>query len=94
MAAYLIARMEVLDPIAFEPYVMETPAIVAKYGGEYLVNAGRCEWVEGQGPKRHVVIEFDNMLAARAFYDSAEFRRVLPLAKKYTKRDLVLVEGV
>lgn len=93
MPAYLIARMEVLDVAAFKPYTLKTPRIVAKHGGKYLVNAGRCEYLEGKGPERHVLIEFPDMKIARRFYRSEEFKQVLPLAKQFTKRDLILIEG-
>ncbi len=94
MPAYLIARMEVLDREAFAPYVEKTPDIVARFGGEYLVNGGKWAEIEGDSPGRHVLIRFTDMAAARAFYHSESFQRVLPLAKTYTKRDLILVEGV
>ncbi len=94
MAAYLIAQMQVLNAEAFAPYTREVPKIVARFGGEYLVNGGAFERLEGQGPSRHVLIRFSDMAAARAFYNSEAFQLVLPLAKAYTKRDLILVEGV
>ena len=85
--------MEVLDAENFAEYVEKTPGIVADFGGQYLVNDGESEQIEGKGPDRHVVIRFKDMPAGHRFYNSTAFQAVLPLAKAYTRRDLVFVEG-
>ena len=37
MAAYLIADVEVKDAQAYEDYRQKVPAVIAAYGGRYLV---------------------------------------------------------
>jgi uncharacterized protein (DUF1330 family) len=38
VAAYVIANIEVTDPKAYEEYRSRVPAIIAAYGGRYLVS--------------------------------------------------------
>lgn len=94
MAAYVIARIEVTNSEAYKVYATQTPDLAVKYGGKFLVKAGAFEQIEGSGPDRHVVIEFPDMAAARAFYNAPEYQEILPVALENSKRDLVIVEGV
>ncbi len=93
MAAYIIARIEVTNPEGYKAYAAQTPALAEKFGGRFLVKAGAFEQVEGSGPDRHVVIEFPDRETARRFYDSEEYRAILPLALENSERDLVIVDG-
>ena len=93
MAAYIIARIEVTNLDAYKEYAARTPALAERFGGKFLVKAGAYEQLEGRGPDRHVVIEMPDMAAARAFYTSAEYQEILPIALENSKRDLVIVEG-
>ena len=58
MSAYAIVELEITDPELFETYRAQVPAIVARYGGEYLVRGGTVTTEEGDWqPKRVVVPE-------------------------------------
>jgi uncharacterized protein (DUF1330 family) len=91
---YIIARIDVTDPEIYARYTAQTPTVAARFGGRFLVRGGRCEAVEGSGRARQVVIEFPDYAAARAFYDSPEYRAILPHALEGSQRELVIVEGV
>ena len=53
MSAYVIAEIEVTDPVAYEEYRKQVPAVIAKYGGRYIVRGGKVEPLEGGwSPKR------------------------------------------
>ncbi len=93
MAAYIIARIRVTNLDAYKEYAARTPALAEAFGGRFLVKAGAFEQVEGSGPDRHVVIEFPDRDTARRFYDSPEYREILPIALENSERDLVIVEG-
>ncbi len=93
MPAYIIARIRVTNPDAYKEYAARTPVLAEAFGGRFLVKAGAFEQVEGTGPDRHVVIEFPDRDAARRFYDSPEYREILPIALENSERDLVIVEG-
>ena len=47
MAAYVIADVEVIDPVKFREYGNQVPATVEEYGGKYLVRGGAVEKSEG-----------------------------------------------
>ena len=76
MPAYVIADVEVHDPVAYEPYRKMAEASILKHGGRYLVRGGAVEVREGTWqPRRLVIIVFESMAQARGFYDSDEIGR-------------------
>lgn len=95
MAAYLIAHLDVTDPEGFKAYSARVPALVEKFGGRYLVRGGAVEALEGEWTiPRLVVIEFESADQARRFYDSAEYREVLPLRTRASRGTLAVAQGV
>ncbi len=95
MAAYFIVEIDVQDAVAFEEYRKQVPAIIAKYGGRYLVRGGRTETLEGDWhPKRVVVLEFPSLEQAKKFYDSPEYRPLKALRLRAATSKLLLVEGL
>ena len=95
MPAYLIAEVQVTDPAAYEDYRKQVPAIIAKYGGRYLVRGGNVESKDGGwAPPRFVIVEFPTMEQARKFYESAEYAPVLAIRTKASKSKLILAEGL
>ena len=92
---YVVAEITVTDPEAYKQYAATVAPTVAKFGGKYLVRGGQTVAVEGDPPGgRIVVIEFDNLAAARAFEDSPEYQAVAPLRHKAARSRVFLVEGV
>ena len=95
MPAYVIADLEVTDPVGMEEYRKQVPATIAKYGGRYLVRGGQHETLEGNWhPKRVVVLEFPSVEQAKRWYDSEEYREPKALRFRTSKANLILVEGV
>ena len=91
---YLVGSVAVTDPEAFREYQQKVPAVVAKYGGTYLVRAGVLRPLEGDlGLERMVVVEFESLDTAQRFYDSAEYAPLLKLRKETTRSRVALVEG-
>jgi uncharacterized protein (DUF1330 family) len=94
MAAYVVAEVEVTDPVTYEDYRKLVPATVAKYGGRFLVRGGAVEVKEGGWqPKRLVVLEFPSMDQARQWYGSQEYAPALALRLKAARSKVLLVEG-
>jgi len=94
MAAYLIAEIAVTDHETYAEYRARVPAVVAKYGGRYLVRGGAVAVLEGDGgPGRLVVLEFPDMAQARAFYDSQEYVPLRKLRQSAATGRVRLVEG-
>lgn len=95
MAAYIYASVEVTDPVAYEEYRRQVPAIIAAYGGRYLVRGGATTALEGAPPaNRLVILEFPDMARLRAFYDSPEYRPLLAIRQRASRSTLTAIEGV
>jgi uncharacterized protein (DUF1330 family) len=90
---YWIAHVDVADPEAYKAYVAANAVPFAKYGGRFLVRAGRHEVKEGRLRARHVVIEFKDYDTAVACYDSPEYRHAISLRETASVADLVIIEG-
>jgi uncharacterized protein (DUF1330 family) len=95
MAAYIFANVEVTDPAAYEEYRRRVPAVIAAYGGRYLVRGGAVERLEGDGEiDRLVILEFPDMAKLMAFYQSAQYQPLLAIRRRAAKSNLIAVEGV
>lgn len=95
MAAYLVAQLEVHDPAMFQRYREAVTPLIDRFGGRYRARGGELEVLEGAWPlPRLVIIEFQSRDAARLFYDSPEYQKILPLRQEAAEGNVVLVEGV
>lgn len=95
MAAYLMVDIEVTNPQQFEEYRRLAPAAVAKYGGRYIIRGGTYEALEGEWrPQRLVIVEFDSIEKAKAFYTSPEYRTAMKARAGAAKFKMLLVQGV
>jgi uncharacterized protein (DUF1330 family) len=94
MSAYIIAEVEVTDPSTYASYRAQTPGVVARHGGRFIVRGGAAETLEGEGePGRLVVLEFPDLAAARRFYASPEYQAIIGIRHQAAKSRLILVEG-
>ena len=94
MPAYLVATLEVYDPSSFKPYVTDVAAIVAKFGGRFLVRGGELEVIDGEWPmKRVTVIEFPTMERAKEWWNSAEYAPYRELRQRTARTNAVFVPG-
>ena len=95
MAAYLIADIEVTDPDGFGRYRAEVPAVLERFGGRYVVRGGVAHALEGDWqPGRIVILEFDTMDKAKAFYDSDDYQELLALRFAASNGRAIFVEGI
>src|SRR5574337_1457170 len=75
MKGYLFAEIEIIDPETYKQYMPLAAAAIAAFGGRYLVRGGDPEVLEGdRNTKRVVVLEFETIERARAFYHSAQYQ--------------------
>ena len=93
--AYVIAEVEVTDPATLQKYGEKAPQIVASFDGHYVVRGGKTVALEGEPPKAYVVvIGFDSLEKARAWYDSPEYVAIRPFRQSSTKSRIFIAEGV
>jgi uncharacterized protein (DUF1330 family) len=95
MSAYIIAQVDVTDPQQYEQYKVLSSQAIAAHGAEVCVRGGAVEVLEGDwAPTRVVVLKFPDMAAARAFYDSAEYRRARQARAGAATMRMIAVQGV
>lgn len=95
MAAYIIADVRVNDPVTYEQYRRQVSATLEPYGGRFLVRGGAAQTLEGGWEARRVVIlEFESVERARAWYDSPEYVPLRRLRQSASEGRFILVEGI
>ena len=95
MAAYLIADVDITDMAMFEEYRREVPATEARFGGRYLARGGATRVLEGDWePHRLVIVEFPDMAALTAWYDSPEDERLKEIRFRCASTRIIALEGV
>jgi len=94
MPAYLIARVNVKDPVQYEEYRRLAPIAINKFGGRYLTRGGAMETVEGpEETLRVVIVEYPDMETAKAFYDSPEYQKAKAAREGAADGQFVILDG-
>lgn len=91
---YVIAEVDVTDPATFQKYGEKVPGTLAPFNGHYLIRGGKTLAVEGDAPKRFVVIAFDSMEKAQAWEDSPAYDAIKPIRHSSAKSRVFIAEGV
>ena len=94
MKGYLIAQINVKNLDNYQEYVKNVTPIAKKYGGEYIVRAGKYDIMEGKWPyKRNVVIRFPTLEKAKEFYNSKEYEPIKKIRIDNAENNLIIIEG-
>ena len=93
LPGYVVAEVDVTDPATFAKYGEKTPATVEQYGGHYIIRGGKNTSIEGDAPKRFVVIQFDSVEKAKAWEDSPEYSALKPIRHSSAKSRVFIIEG-
>lgn len=92
---YVIAEVNVKDPVAFKKYSSQVPDTLKPFGGEFLVRGGRTLPLEGPPPgQRVVVLSFDSVEKAQAWYNSPAYSALRPIRQQAAEAHNFIVEGV
>ena len=95
MPAYIIVDSDVTDPERYEHYKAATPAAVAAGGGRFLARGGEVVVLEGDWqPSRVVVLEFEDLAAAKRWYESQAYQEAKKLREGAASFQMVAVQGV
>jgi len=91
--AYVVAEVAIHDAEAFSrDYAPKVAGTVQSFGGRFLTS-GKLTALEGNTPERFVIIAFDSLEKARAWYDSPEYQPLLTIRKKTATTTLFIAEG-
>lgn len=95
MPAYLIANIPFSDTPEARAYREQVPAVIARFGGRYVVRGGPIEVLEGRSMdgRRIVILEFADRATVRRFYESPEYQAIIGLRQGDAAGDLVVVDG-
>ena len=91
--AFYVAEFEVTDAEGIKPYSQQVEATFMPFSGRYVARGGKTVSLEGETPKRIVMIAFDSMEQARAWYDSPAYRAIRPIRHKSATSRVYIVEG-
>jgi uncharacterized protein (DUF1330 family) len=90
---YWIVRVDITDMEKYKGYVAANAEPLKKYGGRFLVRAGRFENPEGSSRTRNAVIEFPSYQAAVDCWKSPEYQQAIKLRQPVSTADLIIIEG-
>lgn len=91
---YLIAHIRVQDKEAFEEFKQMSGAAIKAHNGRVLVRNPAPDHREGGAEGLAIVIEFESLDAARAFYESDAYSEARAVRERISETDLILVEGL
>lgn len=94
MPGYLIFEIEVTDPTAYSHYREVAGPILAVGGGRFVLSSEAIEPLEGDWrPPSISVVEFPSAEAARDFYYSEAYQRVVALRQISSRARGILVSA-
>jgi uncharacterized protein (DUF1330 family) len=95
VAAYVIANVDVRDPVRYEDYRRMVAPTIAAYGGKFIARGGAITVLEGDWrPTRLVIVEFPSAERAQAWWNSPEYAPAKALRQATSEGTLLILEGV
>lgn len=95
MPAYVIAEIQITNPVRYEDYKKLTPGIITRFGGRFIARGGQIEMLEGDDkPGRWVIVEFPDAARARQWYGSVEYTEAKKIRQEASTGRMILVEGI
>jgi uncharacterized protein (DUF1330 family) len=95
MTAYAIGHLHEVELCAdIVEYLERIDATLAPFEGRFIVHGGRCDMREGQWQGDLIVIAFPDLDAARGWYASDAYQRILPLRTRHARGTVFLIDGV
>jgi len=94
-SAYIIANVQVSNAEQYEQYKRLSSLAMQAHGAQVCVRGGAVEVLEGDWtPERVVILQFNSLEQARAFYASAEYGAARQARQGAAVMRMVLVQGV
>ena len=94
--AYVIAEVEVTDRVSFQQYADKVAETMEPFEGHYhyVIRTSTAQALEGEPPKRIVVIAFDSAENALGWYRSPAYQTIKPIRLGASVSRLYLAEGL
>ena len=95
MSAYAIAHLRTVDfNDEITEYIARIDSTLEPFSGRFLIHGKQPEVIEGPFPGMLVAIEFPDLEAAHAWYESDAYRDILALRTDNSDGSTIIVEGV
>ncbi len=77
--AYVVAQFnQITDPAGLKKFSEATETLVRSYGAEYLSRGNKPVAAAGEVPPYAVILKFESLAKAQAYYQSAEYKALIP----------------
>jgi uncharacterized protein (DUF1330 family) len=93
MAGYFIANYTITNQAGYKEYLAAVGPILTAHGAENIVIDRDSELLEGSAGQVTVVLRFATKAAAKAWYESSEYRAIRHLRMENTEGIGVITEG-
>mgnify|MGYP001602196774 CR=1 FL=1 len=94
MTAYLIATFTVRDAERMDAYAAAAAPTLAAHGGEFVFEGHRAETLFGTwSTPGFALVRFPDMLSARAWYNSADYKALAGLRASAADMDIALFDA-
>ena len=90
---YWIVRVSVRDAENYPNYLTAAKPAFEKYGAKFLVRGGEFQVMEGQARDRNVVVQFPDVEAALACYQSPEYQAARKIRVANADADFLIIQG-
>ena len=93
MAGYFVANYTITNQADYQEYLAAVGPVLTAHGAENIVIDRDSELLEGSAGQVTVVLRFATRAAARAWYESSEYRVIRHLRTDSTEGIGVIAEG-
>jgi uncharacterized protein (DUF1330 family) len=92
MTYVVVSIKKVLDLEAFREYAVKVAPIIESFGGKYVAVDKTPDVRDGEWPfVRTVIVVYPNFAAAQRWYDSPEYKKIIPIRKRAIDANIVIV---
>ena len=92
MTYVVVTIKEIKDLEAFRDYAVKVDPIIARYGGKYVAVDKAPDVRSGEWPYlRTVIVAYPNLAAAQRWYDSPEYKEIIPIRMRAIDANIVIV---
>ena len=93
MAGYFVANYTITNRAEYHEYLTAVGPVLEAHGVENIVIDRDSELLEGSAGQVTIVLRFATKAAARAWYDSPEYRAIRHLRTDNTEGIAVIADG-
>ena len=95
MSVYVIAQGKIENREMLNEYVTQALETISAHGGRVIAFDEKPDVVEGEtNTPRTVIVEFESKEAFRAWYDSPDYQKAIPLRLESAPGTLIVANGL